>query len=201
MLKRIDKFAVSVLIMVAMLMLGGCGKSSEQVALIDSLPEIDFDTDYPVGPITPGITITQSFVSGCDEITDFELYGATYKRQNTAILEVRLMVLEEAGQTEGAELAHFTIDSSKMEDNAVITFALNADKENSSCIIDSNIDATLNKKLMNRPCLIEITTSDGIPDECPTLWMTEENIYDDGAFGMDGYEMYNDLWFQVNGMR
>lgn len=180
--------------------LTGCG-GPKAVHLIDNLPEVNFDVDYPVGQITKDVTVTQSFISNCNQIDSIQLYGATYIRQNTATVQVRVLLTEQVGDLQGKELARFVLDSALMQDNSIIELAFGDGAEQAPCVVDAFCDKALNTKLSGKPCLIEITSPDGEPDFSPTFWMTEEDIYADGVLTVGGFEQYNDLWFQVKGLK
>ena len=167
-------------------LLTGCGSGSadDGITLIDEMSQIDFDIDYPVGQITKEVTVTQDFISNADVISQVWLYGATYMRENTATIKVRLYH-GTPDETDASMLAEWTIDSSTMEDNSIIKLDVP--------------DSEKNTGLTGEHCLIEISSPDGEPDLSPTFWMTEEDVYPDGHLGISGYEQYNDLWFQVVG--
>lgn len=172
--------------------LSGCAKNgaSDEILLIDEMSQIDFDIDYPVGQITKGVTVSQDFVSNSDSIRQIWLYGATYMRKNTATVEIRLMVPDEdnaepADDPTGTVLSSWSIDSSGMEDNSIIKLDVPKSEDNSG--------------LNGKRCLITISSPDGEPDKSPTFWMTEEDVYPDGALYINGFKQYNDLWFQVTG--
>ena len=197
-MKRTTELGIMLICLV--LYLTGCG-GPKFVQLIDDLPEVNFDVDYPVGQITKDVTVTQSFISNCNEIDSIQLYGATYIRQNTATVLVRVLLPEQTGDIQGKELARFTLDSALMQDNSIIELALGDGAEQDPCVVEVVCDKTLNTKLSGKPCLIEITSPDGEPDLSPTFWMTEDDIYADGVLSVGGFEQYNDLWFQVKGMK
>ncbi|MCR5595438.1 MAG: hypothetical protein K6G12_06295 [Lachnospiraceae bacterium] len=186
------------------LALTGCGAAGgpDEIELIDEMSQIDFDIDYPVGQITQGVIVTQDFVSNAPIITQIWLYGATYMRENTATVDVVLFCDKgsaPAGEDETGkdgekgdstkdgmtQLATWTIDSSKMEDNSIIKLDVP--------------ESELNMDMNGVHCLIEISSPDGEPEKSPTFWMTEEDVYPDGSLGINGYAQYNDLWFQVIG--
>ena len=169
-------------------MLTGCGGSDSAdggIMLIDEMAQIDFDIDYPVGQITKEVTVTQDFISNANVLKQIWLYGATYMRENTATIQVRLYHGDTPGEADTVMLAEWTIDSSTMEDNSIIKLDVPESEKNTG--------------LSGEHCLIEISSPDGEPDLSPTFWMTEEDVYPDGHLGISGYEQYNDLWFQVVG--
>lgn len=157
--------------------------SEDELLLIADLPRVDFDLDSPVGQITQGMTVTQSFVPATDRITGIWLYGATYKRDNTATINVRIEDV-----TDGITISSWNIDSAEMEDNSIIRLDVPDGGE------DSGIS------LNGKECLIVIESPDGEPEASPTFWMTQTDIYPEGELSINGYEQYNDLWFQVVGM-
>ena len=179
----INKHIIAALscILAGAMALTACGSSSgtDGILLIDEMAQIDFDIDYPVGQITSGVIVTQDFISNADTIKQVWLYGATYMRDNTATVEVRLYVNDDK------LLTSWTIDSAQMEDNSIIKLDVPA--------------SDLNTGLNGAHCLIEISSPDGEPDLSPTFWMTEENVYPDGHLSINGYQQYNDIWFQVVG--
>lgn len=181
-------------------LLTACG-AKQEIKLIEELPTVNFDVDSPVGQITKDVVVTQSFISNCNEITSLQIYGATYIRENTATVKVRILLPDEIGQEDGTELACFFIDSSKMEDNTIISLPMTDSAEKSACVKEVTVQADINKKLAGKPCLIEITSPDGEPNMSPTFWMTQDDIYADGALSVAGFEQYNDLWFQVEGIK
>ena len=197
-MKRTTALGMTLIFMV--LCMTGCG-GSKPVQLMDHLPEVNFDVDYPVGQITKDVTVTQSFISNCNKIDSIQLYGATYIRQNTATILVKILLLEQVGDTRGKEIAEFTLDSALMQDNSIVELFLEDAAEQDPCVVETVCDKTLNVNLSGKPCLIEITSSDGEPDLSPTFWMTEEDIYADGVLSVGGFEQYNDLWFQVKGVK
>ena len=164
-------------------LLCGCSESGadKEICLIEDLPQVDFDTDSPVGQITRDVRVTQSFVSATDTITSVQLYGATYMRENTATINIRLELAEN-----GDLIDSWIIDSSEMEDNTVIT-------------LDVHADSPLNVDLKDKECLIVIESPDGEPESSPTFWMTQDDIYPEGQLTVGDYPQYNDLWFQVIG--
>ncbi len=173
---------------VAALLLTSCGKTY----LIDKTAQVKFDIDFPVGQITKDVTVEQDFVSNADTITQIRVYGATYKRENTATVIIRLLrspadapqdVLPERSAM--IPVMEWTIDSSEMKDNKIIKLDVDPGEDNAG--------------LNGIRCLIEITSPDGEPELSPTFWMTEEDVYPDGHLVLNGYEQYNDLWFQVVG--
>ncbi len=168
-------------ILASALVLTACGADSgvDGILLIDEMAQIDFDIDYPVGQITSGVTVTQDFISNADTIKQVWLYGATYMRDNTATVEIRLYINDDT------LLTSWTIDSAQMEDNSIIKLDVPA--------------SDLNAGLTGAHCLIEISSPDGEPDLSPTFWMTEEDVYPDGHLSINGYQQYNDIWFQVVG--
>lgn len=196
-------------LLAAVLLLTSCGSGSgtDGILLIDEMAQIDFDIDYPVGQITSGVVVTQDFISNSDTIRQIWLYGATYMRDNTATVDVKLYAAgngSEAGAgSDNADasgtadidtpfdidnsrlLTSWTIDSAEMEDNTIIKLDVPA----------SEVNTALN----GTRCLIEISSPDGEPDLSPTFWMTEEDVYPDGHLSINGYQQYNDIWFQVVG--
>ena len=177
----------SVCAVLILAILTGCGSGSADsgIMLIDEMSQIDFDIDYPVGQITKEVTVTQDFISNADVITQIWLYGATYMRDNTATIKVRLNHISSTDESDKDMLAEWTIDSSTMQDNSIIKLDVPTSEKNTG--------------LNGEHCLIEIFSPDGEPDLSPTFWMTEEDVYPDGHLGISGYEQYNDLWFQVVG--
>ena len=168
--------------------LAGCGAGgNDEIVLIDDMAQVDFDIDYPVGQITRDVTVTQSFVSNSDVITQLWLFGATYMRDNTATIEVALDLTDDSG-VPVTSIARWTIDSSGMEDNSIIK-------------LDVDPAGPDNHDLCGKSCLITITSPNGEPELSPTFWMTEEDVYPDGSLSINGYAQYNDLWFQVTGRR
>lgn len=166
--------------MIFALCLTSCGSASgtDGILLIDEMAQIDFDIDYPVGQITSGVVVTQDFISNADTIRQIWLYGATYMRDNTATVEIKLYASDSL-------ISSWTINSAEMEDNTIIKLD----------VPDSDTNTGLN----GAQCLIEISSPDGEPDLSPTFWITEEDVYPDGHLSINGYQQYNDIWFQVVG--
>lgn len=163
--------------------------------LIEELPEVNFDVDYPVGQITAGVTVSQKFISVTDQINSISLYGATYTRDNTATVNVELLNQEEQ------IIATWVIDSSLMQDNQIILLPVGEYGETvDKCVMSTTCDEKINRDLKGKELMIRISSPDGQPDLSPTFWMAEENIYADGCLNVAGYDQYNDLWFQVEGI-
>jgi len=178
----------------------GIIREGEDTELIDNLPEVNFDVDYPVGQITSGVCVSQSFISNCDVIDAVSLYGATYTRDNTATVDVELLY----GDTDDENvIAKWKLDSSLMSDNTVINLPLSEEITEGvdACISAIEYNADVNTDLSDVPMKIRISSPDGMPDKSPTFWMTEENIYEDGCLNVAGYDQYNDLWFQIFGKK
>ena len=180
--------------------------SSGPVPLIENLCEVRFEVDYPVGQITRDVTVSQDFISGTDSLVALDLLGATYKKDNTATIQVTLSV--EEGE-EFKDIAKWSLDSSVMEDNTVMEFVLadevgnvpdGLDTDEKMVFYTEQLDSSLNHELAGRRCMITISSPDGEPDLSPTFWMTEDNNYPDGCLNIAGYDQYNDLWFQIYGV-
>ena len=184
---RNTKFTAIILSALILCQLSGCGgegANNDTILLIDEMAQIDFDIDYPVGQITKGVTVTQDFISNADKLVRIWLYGATYMRDNTATVDIRLYHCGESDD-DGTLIAEWSVDSSTMEDNSIIKLDVPESEQNAA--------------LSGERCMIEISSPDGEPDLSPTFWMTEEDAYPDGHLGINGYEQYNDIWFQVEG--
>ncbi len=186
-IRKISPFA---LIPAMALFLTSCGS----VKLMGGMGRIDFDIDYPVGQITRDVTVTQDFISNASSITQIWLYGATYKRDNTATVDIRLYrdtisadISSDGKGDDSRLLASWTLDSAEMEDNKIIKLDVPA--------------SDINAELKGVHCIITISSPDGEPELSPTFWMTEEDVYPDGHLVINGYEQYNDLWFQVMGRK
>lgn len=175
--------------------------SAGLVPLIENLCEVRFEVDYPVGQITKDVTVTQNFINKTNSIVTLDLLGATYKRDNTATVDIELLVEDES-------LAHWSVASEEFEDNVVMEFVLGDESAASDFSLDSDeknlfyadmVNGELNSNLVGKECKIIISSKDGEPDLSPTFWMTEDNNYPDGCLNIAGYDQYNDLWFQVYG--
>ena len=189
---RFQKHTAVLVLIILSLFLSSC--SFGRIKLLGGIGKIDFDIDYPVGQITKDVVVSQDFVSNAPVISQIWLYGATYKRDNTATVDIRLYKdtvpsdLNEDGSGDGSLLlASWSLDSSEMEDNTIIKLDVP--------------ESEINTGLEGTRCLIVISSPDGEPEKSPTFWMTEEDVYEDGHLVINGYEQYNDLWFQVMGRK
>lgn len=198
-----NKKAKIVMICLCGIILTGCNLGKTK--LIRKVPSVKTQVDYPVGQITKDVVVAQSFVSNSNVITDVKLFGATYMRDNTANIEIKIYAAPDV--TTGDEVitarpetyadydlvAQWNIKSSEMADNEIIALSIE------DSVLDENASKS-NNNLLNKRCVLEISSPDGEPDMSPTFWMAEDDFYDKGCLSIAGYDQYNDIWFQVLGV-
>lgn len=194
----------------------GTVHTSGPMPLIENLCEVRFEVDYPVGQITKDVRVSQDFVCKTDSILALDLLGATYKRDNTATIDVELMADIEGNADDNQSsddnwtvLAKWSLDSAMMQDNTVMEFVLGDESAVSDVSLDMDEKMVfyadtyaddINTDLVNKRCKLVISSEDGEPDMSPTFWMTESNNYPDGCLNIAGYDQYNDIWFQIYGL-
>ena len=192
-------------IALAALVLSGCGKQ-EEVILVQNLTTLDFAHDTPVGEITQDSSADQTFISNCDNITSIDLYGATYMRQNSGTVEVTIYTTSDSDiraieNEKLQKIAKWTLDAAQFEDNKIITLNVDEAEANDSLVISYEINPKANKGLLGKQCMIKLSSPDCKPGSSVTFWTTQEDVYPDGCVRIGGYEWYNDLWFQVYGLK
>lgn len=186
------KTAAAALI-IAMLAVG-CG--GREITLFETPPTPDFEHDTPVGEITSQAEVDQDFVFNMKSVSKIELYGATYMRTNSGTVVIELLssdaedIRDESAVTE--PVAVWEMPAENFEDNTIVTL-----ETDSATIYYSNA----NKGLLGKRGLIRITSPNGEPGSSVTFWTTQDNLYDEGAIRIGGYKQYNDLWFQIYGIK
>ena len=189
----IKKICVNIIVVTSCILMIACGEAKGSTALIENLQIPDFAHDTPTGEITADALVKQNFVSHVNEISQIELYGATYMRTNKGLVNITLT------DSQNTLIASWQLEASQFMDNTKISLDMNGDAHiGENAITGAGIvDITKNKKLKGKELAITISSPDGIPGSSVTFWTTQEDVYPDGCVNIGGYDWYNDLWFNV----
>ena len=132
--------------------------------------------ELPVGEIIDEIKVTQTFVPTCPrQIAEIDLMMATYARQNTRSVIIR--ITDDLGNVVYEEI----ILATAIKNNDFYRMF---------------VQIPVNKEM--KPYTISITSPGSKPGDASTVWSAAQDIYSDGSAFVNGKELSGDLVFRYN---
>jgi hypothetical protein len=129
--------------------------------------------DRPIGELTKGMTVTQSFLAEIDGLRKINVLAATYARKNSGTIKIEIYIKKEK------PILIKEIDVSKIADNDYVS-----------------IDIPKQAKSKGKSYVISITSVDGIPGNAITFWENSTNPYLNGEARI-GIQKLGDLCFAL----
>ena len=131
------------------------------------------NADKPVGELTKGVIVTQSFVAEADGLRKIDVLAATYARKNFG--KIKVEVFENKKQL----ILTKELDVSKITDNGYL-----------SILIPKQLESK------GKSYKISFTSIDGIPGNAITFWENSTNPYPNGEARLGNQEL-GDLCFNL----
>lgn len=126
--------------------------------------------EIPVGEISAGNVVEQTFISEKGKLRSVSILMATYMRKNSS--DLKFSLLDENRR----EVFHKMVDAGMLEDNKLYDFTFPA-------VANSGA-----KKFS-----VEITAITGSPGNAVTAWMSKSDIYPNGTLTINGKSVDGDL--------
>lgn len=135
------------------------------------------ESNASVGALQKGDIVEQTFIPKADIISNFSLKFATFARQNTGTIIVKLI-----DESDNNVLFSKRMDASQLKDNAFVTFTP-----------DKQIEGIKGKKLR-----ISVVSETGTQDNAVTLWYNNTVKADDQQLFLSGKPLDGVLCFKVS---
>jgi hypothetical protein len=166
---------ISIVYLASILFLYGSNLNVEKNDEVSNLsPGVSItNPDKPIGELTVGNKITQSFVSEKDGLRKIDVLAATYARKNSG--EIKIEVFENTKQL----ILSKKVDVSKITDNAYL-----------SILIPKQVESK------GKKYKIVFTSIDGMPGNAITFWENSNNPYPNGEARLGTQEL-GDLCFTL----